>query len=123
VLCRRTFDPTPESVPAARHWARAELIGRYSAQVAQDAELCVSELAANAVVHAGTPYEVRLSERGAQLQIAVADGDRASDPRAQDRDPDAPTGRGLAIVAALAAGHGTRIEGDRKVVWCAIELQ
>lgn len=122
MLRRRTFDPTPDSVPAARHWVRAALRERYPEGIAADAELCVSELAANAVIHAGTPFEVRLTEAGTQLQIAVADSNRSSAATVQQQDPEAPNGRGLAIVAALTARHGTRIEGDRKVVWCTIEI-
>lgn len=37
------------------------------AQVADDAELVVNELASNAVIHAGTPFVVTVHRDGSQL--------------------------------------------------------
>jgi anti-sigma regulatory factor (Ser/Thr protein kinase) len=112
-------------VTAARHWARDELAAVCPSAVVADAELCISELATNAVEHANTAYEVRLRETGGWLHISVVDDDVGVDPYEMQPSvpsPEANAGRGLLIVAALAGRYGTTREGDRKVVWCALAI-
>lgn len=115
------FFPATSSVSAARHWATPHLADRYPIGVVEDALLCISELAANAVQHARTAYEVRLSDGDDRLRISVVDDDVTLAPTpATLPGPDVATGRGLAIISAVCARHGTSIEGDRKVVWCEL---
>ena len=82
--------------------------------------LITSELSANAVLHAGTGFQVSLQSYGlGYLRIEVRDGNaRMPPPAAPQRD--ATSGRGLAVVGALATSWGTQFYGDGKVVWAEI---
>ena len=70
----RTFSFSREAPATARHFAVATLCEWALADVADDAALVVTELAANAIVHAGTGFTVVLSARGNVLRIVVRDG-------------------------------------------------
>ena len=70
----RTFAFSREAPATARHFAVATLCEWGVADVADDAALVVTELAANAIVHAGSGFTVILSARGNVLRIAVRDG-------------------------------------------------
>ncbi|WP_435744297.1 response regulator [Nocardioides sp. SYSU DS0663] len=115
-----SFPDVLESVPAARtfaleHIARWDL-GRHEHDVA----LIVTELAANAVTHAASPFEVRLRSGGAQLRVEVRD----ESPRTPEPQPFSETresGRGMLLVSALSTAWGIEpIPGAGKVTWAEI---
>jgi MEDS: MEthanogen/methylotroph, DcmR Sensory domain len=70
----RTFGFSREAPATARHFTVATLCEWGLADVADDAALVVTELGANAIVHAGSGFTVILSARGNVLRIAVRDG-------------------------------------------------
>jgi hypothetical protein len=70
----RTYPFSREAPADARHFAVAILCEWGLADVADDAALVVTELAANAIVHAQSGFTVTLSARGNVLRIAVRDG-------------------------------------------------
>ena len=70
----RTFAFSREAPTTARHFAVATVCEWGLADVADDAALVVTELAANAIVHAGSRFTVVLSARGNVLRITVRDG-------------------------------------------------
>ncbi|MBD0842176.1 ATP-binding protein [Streptomyces sp. TRM68416] len=73
----------------------------------EDALLIISELVTNAVVHARPPAALRVRcTRCGALRIEVTDGGSHT-PRPSRRDSEDEHGRGMFIVAALAARHGT----------------
>ena len=72
----RRLPPRPESVRSARQFVRAAANGAAPDLVAT-AELLVSELVTNAVVHAHTDIEVRVSFRDGRIRIQVTDVDRS----------------------------------------------
>lgn len=79
-MCRHaTFEvlPEPRSVPSAREFCRDTLAGWELAHVIDDAQLVLSELVTNGVLHAGTPLGVTLSIETGNLEIAVSDGSSA----------------------------------------------
>jgi anti-sigma regulatory factor (Ser/Thr protein kinase) len=89
------------------------------------AQLVVSELVTNAIVHAGTDMLVTASRRASGLYLAIRDGNPAL-PR-----PKPPTaagaqlgagGRGLQIVRDTAAAWGAlpTHDGEGKVVWATL---
>lgn len=70
----RTFGFSREAPATARHFAVATVREWGLADVADAAALVVTELAANAIVHAHSGFTVILSARGNLLRIAVRDG-------------------------------------------------
>src|SRR5436190_3967134 len=81
-----------------------------------DAELLVSELVTNAILHARSPATVTIGRDGPQLRVAVCDSS-PSPPRLRDYGPDAVTGRGLLLVDRIARRWGVEMNGDGKCVW------
>ena len=112
------FDPLPTSASRARALVRSCL-----SEVAPDlrarVELIVSELAANAIRHARTPFVVRLLG-GATIRVEVSDGRR--DPPVVRRPIGwEADGRGLVIVEAEADRWGYDRVAAGKVVWAEFD--
>jgi GAF domain-containing protein len=103
------------SVPVVRRFVRSLPV--VAGVDSFDVELVVAELVSNAVLHGGDPVEVRVFEVDDGLRVEVADGGPGM-PAAGRSGPDAMTGRGLALVAALAAEWGVEpLATGGKVVW------
>ena len=114
------FEPALLSVGECRRWLARCVDGEVDAAVAIDAQLCVSELAADAVRHAATPYRVDVQGAGPWLRIAVHD-DSNDPPVPLDVGPGSPGGRGLSIVEAVALRWGWALDpGGGKDIWCEI---
>ncbi len=92
------------------------------ASAIQSAQLAVSELLTNSVVHAATPAELRLQRTPTRLTIEVSDTD-GRPPRISHPSSTTGRGRGLRIVASLASEWGTRPTSTGKTVWCTIDLK
>jgi anti-sigma regulatory factor (Ser/Thr protein kinase) len=124
----RRFEPVLESAREARRLVSDGLTGQLPADVLSDAMLCITELAANAALHARRPFSVMVRRVAAGVRIDVVD-ERPEDlplvtPRqgtAADITDRAATGRGLLIVASLAARWGYTTTQAAKDVW--VELQ
>ena len=85
------------------------------------AELLVSELVTNAINHGRTTCLLELTATSTVLRAAVADdGDGA--PQLRYAGPEAESGRGLAIVEALASRWGVEPTSSGKVVWFELNL-
>ena len=115
-----TVPPAADSVRRVRTLARAVLDG---AGVARDtvetALLLLSELVTNAVLHARTDVEVRMSVSG-DVRMSVHD-DGPGVPAHRAHPVDSMTGRGLQIVEMLADDFGVDATSDRgKTVWFAL---
>lgn len=99
------------------------------ADLIDTAILLASELCENAVLHAGTEFEVTVTITDEELTIAV--GDRGAGPLelhlAQPRQRygrAASHGRGLALVQRLSTAWGTRHDHDgRHVIWFSLARQ
>jgi anti-anti-sigma regulatory factor len=87
------------------------------------AQLVASELVTNAVVHTGTPMELRLRMVGSRLHIAVRDGGPGVPRLAGIIDEASESGRGLLLVDALAARWGTFIPDRGKIVWATVRVK
>ena len=114
------FEPDRSNVAAARRFVMDAVHRLGKDAVADVAELLVSELVTNAVLHAGTVVNLRVVGDGTALRIEVSDGVRAQ-PSRRHYSAEAATGRGLGLVEALAADWGTRDEATGKTVWCTVE--
>jgi len=87
-----------------------------------DVQLVVSELATNAVIHAGTPFSVSVSSDGSAMRIAVSDSS-AIRPVMRDGSPAGLSGRGLRLVAAVSSAWGIDPSPDGKTVWAELPLR
>ena len=117
---RATFEPTLMAAQGARRASTAWAEAGEARCVAEPGAVVVDELAANAVVHARSPFEVVASWQAPRLRIEVTD----MNPTYEERDSDShdPGGWGLKIVAAFAAIWGIDQFEDRKVVWAEFQL-
>ncbi|MGZ6744883.1 MAG: ATP-binding protein, partial [Nocardioides sp.] len=71
---RRVLDPHPASVREARRCVRDELLRAEREDLVDTAELVVSELVTNAVVHVGAGIELAAWVDELGLRVEVADG-------------------------------------------------
>jgi anti-sigma regulatory factor (Ser/Thr protein kinase) len=121
---RIVLEDDPRAPATARRFLR-EFLARsdVSGDLADTAELCLSELVTNAIVHAGGRSELRVSLDTA-LTVAVRDyGGQAPDAAPDDDlDPLRVHGRGLQLVEALADRWGSERDALGTSVWFALEL-
>ncbi|MGW3150474.1 ATP-binding protein [Streptomyces sp. NPDC001177] len=95
----------PEEVSRARRWTQDILRG---SPLAEDAELIVSELSANAILHTASGLEsgrfhLALAVSGQAIALSVTDdGGATTAPKAEDQADDAEHGRGLSLVGVIA---------------------
>jgi anti-sigma regulatory factor (Ser/Thr protein kinase) len=110
-----SFDSKPASVARARRFTE-EALGGVSDLVALDVVLMVSELATNAVVHAGTTFSLRIERSEEFVRVEVVD---AGDGQVRLQSPSNSDvhGRGLQLVQTLSDQWGTRQLGQAKSVW------
>ena len=98
---------------------RLRLAG-YDGDLLADARLIISELAANAVLHAHSPFSVTLLSRNATLRILVHDESQVV-PTVQDASSSTKlSGRGMQLVVALASRWGVDLTSDGKVIWAEL---
>jgi serine/threonine-protein kinase RsbW len=121
----RRWPRSARCVGTARHELRRELEARGLSQLADPAELVLSELFTNAVRHARVPrdrlIETRFERLVGGVRIEVHDADEAR-PVLREVSADGECGRGLALVDALTGGRwgvGER-KGVGKLVWAVI---
>ncbi|HSE54224.1 MAG TPA: SpoIIE family protein phosphatase [Nocardioidaceae bacterium] len=114
------FEATEHAVTEARHLASHHLTERsVRGTLVDDVVLVTSELVTNAIVHGLGPIDLRMRINPREVLVEVQDRGtfqpRKLRPTAEDEH-----GRGLQIVAALAARWGTRATEDGKSVWCVV---
>ncbi|WP_206739351.1 ATP-binding protein [Streptomyces sp. L2] len=106
---------TPKAVPELRHHLREHGF---------DVQLCATELLANVIRHVGegTPVTIRVigaPGRG-RTRVEVTDPDPRALPVLLCAGPAAESGRGMALLDALAVRWGVELAGDSKTVWCEV---
>lgn len=120
VQARIRLDPDPQSVSQARRFCSTTLTGwGADPELESNCVLLVSELATNAVLHAGTPFTISI-ERGERLRVEVTDGDPRL-PQLRDYGLQAMSGRGLHLVEALARASGSAVVDGGKAVWFELD--
>ena len=98
---------------------RQVLSGTDAQDVADAAQLAVSEVITNALVHAGTAIDLRVRLEGSLLRVEVTDGSPHF-PCPRDYTSLAGTGRGLTLLDDSVDGWGVHAQGDGKLVWFEI---
>lgn len=111
-----TLPPEATSVPLARRFVRDALTSLQAAGACDIAESLVSELATNAVLHARTPFTVEATRDGDVIRVCVLDASPVP-ARLRTYGRESTTGRGLRLVASLAADWGVQPQGPGKIVW------
>ncbi|WP_324784562.1 ATP-binding protein [Streptomyces sp. H51] len=106
---------TPKAVPELRHHLRA---------LDFEVRLCATELLTNVIDHIGegTPVTVRVTgtpEHGG-IRIEVTDPDPRALPVLLSVTASEESGRGMALLDALADQWGVEQGPDRKTVWCEL---
>ena len=90
-----------------------------SVDTVDDALLVVEELVANVLDHARTRFELIVRLSGSVLHLAVHDSSPGA-PQLRSFDPHAARGRGLQLVATLAARWGCDADPAGKTVWAEL---
>jgi anti-sigma regulatory factor (Ser/Thr protein kinase) len=117
----RVLVPTASSVRAARHFTTAALGSWAEPQIVENAALIATELAANAVKHAGSAFRVTAARLGTRIRITVEDTGPGR-PQLGSPGPFDVSGRGLALTAALAEQWGWQGVTGGKEVWAELPL-
>jgi anti-sigma regulatory factor (Ser/Thr protein kinase) len=140
-VSRRGEDqPQASALVSFRHWQlqpdpavllglRAELRALFATwavpdEAGEDVLLVITELVANVIDHAGTPFELTVRIGGIHegtMQITVEDGSVTA-PMEQPHDPYSARGRGLQIVGHVAARWGFKTHQNGKSVWANVDL-
>lgn len=132
---KQPYPGEADSVPAARaHFAKAAIEGGLDDDMTETALLCLSELATNAVRHAMRRFIVSVSVRGRRqryVRLEVHD----THPNLPDflpkdlalyvlaeMEPEATSGRGLAMVSTMADRTGVEPGPNGKTVWFELRL-
>lgn len=125
------LESDPRAASAARRFLREQL-ERWGVDddTVDNAQLCLSELVTNAIIHAQTSSELTLHFENRVLTVVVRDlggSNRAGDPAqvAAVLDVDDPMrvfGRGLTLVDALADRWGSEQDASGTTAWFVFEL-
>lgn len=131
------FDPAPampceleaefpwngRSPGQARHFVIDTLAAWGFCAIIDDAAVIITELATNAVLHAQTGFSVVVSRRPeGMVRIAVRDASLVR-PQPRRAGPLETSGRGLRLVAALAARWGSGVVPDGKEIWAELPAE
>ena len=119
---QRAFANTPAAVARARRFVALE-VADAPAEVVEEIEIMVSELATNCVRHTVTDFTVRVERRAHDILVEVTDSGGGM-PTVRRPEPSEPSGRGLRIVQELADSFGVReLRGTPgKTVWFVVNL-
>ncbi|WP_375480729.1 ATP-binding protein [uncultured Jatrophihabitans sp.] len=113
---------TPLGLAAARHVVIGLLPGwDLPDQVCDKAELVISELVTNAIVHSPLTdsFELELVRQADGVRVSLADGSSIR-PVIRELSRDLPSGRGMFLVEHLASEWGSDEHAGGKRVWVTL---
>ena len=117
------LEPEPQSVREAREWVTRTLEQLDREDLLESAQLGVSELVTNAILHGEPPIMVRVRGTRQHPRIEVDDHStmppsvRAVGEMSDDERLLTTVGRGLDLVALSSSAFGAELQPDGKVVW------
>ncbi|MFE9568581.1 ATP-binding protein [Streptomyces sp. NPDC006692] len=116
------FSAEPHEVAGLRRVLRLHLAIWGLADVVEAAQMCVTEMVTNVIQHVGvgTPATLAVSMSDTRLRIEIHDPDTRALPTLLAAQEESVSGRGMAIVDALALCWGVILRTDSKVVWCEL---
>ncbi|MCE7083545.1 SpoIIE family protein phosphatase [Streptomyces sp. ST2-7A] len=113
-----------EAASRARAFADGVLASwRFSDELREAGVLAASELVANSLVHGRAPMRLRLRRTDRRLIVEVTDGDEHLPRLRRAREAD-EHGRGISVIASLAADWGARrLPEGGKSVWAEFVIK
>jgi serine/threonine-protein kinase RsbW len=122
---RRRFNGHPDQVVLARQFVVSALAE--DSAIREVARLLVSEVTTNALRHtaSGTAeggFRVSYELREDRLRVEVYDAGARTTPQRRAHDLEAPGGRGLELLDALASRWGILGGPEGRVVWFELDL-
>jgi anti-sigma regulatory factor (Ser/Thr protein kinase) len=122
VSVQQKFEPMRDAVPRARRFVLSE-VQDLPLEKQEVIAVMVSELASNAVVHAGTDFYVTVNRAPNSVRVEVRDlGPGFPEPNVPP-PTDELHGRGLFIIKALADEWGITDSFAGKQVWFEMRIQ
>ena len=112
--------PDHAAAARARRFVSDTLRGWGCDDAIPDAQLLVSELVTNAVLHARSATRVTVERSSTTVRVSV-DDDSSTQPRLRELGPEAVTGRGLLLVDRIAQRWGVDPRADGKCVWFEVD--
>ncbi|MGH3415141.1 MAG: ATP-binding protein [Actinocrinis sp.] len=117
----RRFPSDPPAVAGARRFA-GEVLRDQPPRVVDCVLLMLSELATNAIKHAGAEFDVSLDVSPGHIRVEVGDAGSGL-PVLRSPSPSDRSGRGLRIVEMLAKAWGfVSDDRGRKSIWFTLDL-
>jgi hypothetical protein len=114
----RSFEATLDAPLESRRFVTS-FLRDCGAGTVDDAAMVVTELATNSVLHVCRRFSVTITVLGDTVRVAVQD-DSPRPPVQRARSLTSQTGRGLAMVAAVAAKWDCELQADGKVTWAEL---
>jgi hypothetical protein len=115
---QRLLLPVPSALSLACQFAKRTLVDWDLSHLLEDCGIVISELAADALLHARSPLRLTLSRDSATLRIAVED----SVPRLTVVNAGSGSKQGLGMVASIASDWGCDVTPEGKTVWAELRL-
>lgn len=116
--------PMPESVRAAREWARTQLDDWSISEGDQHTVVTgISELITNAVLHAGTESHLSMDLDSGILTVSVSDSGNRGEPLLTGAETMAVRGRGLSLVRAISDSFGAHRTSAGTTVWFEVAVE
>jgi anti-sigma regulatory factor (Ser/Thr protein kinase) len=119
VAVDRTLPALATSASEARRLLRDALADVEIDDSLEAAQIAISEIVTNALVHAGTPMRLRVLVTRDSVRVELSDGSPHL-PHQRDYASNAITGRGLHVISEIVDRWGAYPIGDGKVVWFEI---
>jgi hypothetical protein len=117
------FASERQSAARARSFVSSQLIEHQLLRLVDPVRAVASELAANAILYARTPFTLRLSRTGPSVLLSVHGGSRAI-PTPRSGQVMAEDGQGLNLVASLSRDWGIiTAANDTKCVWATFDVR
>jgi anti-sigma regulatory factor (Ser/Thr protein kinase) len=116
----------PSSAAVARQRIAADLVEQdVAAPIVDDVVLVVTELVSNAIRHAEPlpdgQVTVSWQVDGRGVKVRVSDGGGGGEPRLRHATPRDTSGRGLALVEAIATRWGVEDSPAHTTVWAELD--
>jgi anti-sigma regulatory factor (Ser/Thr protein kinase) len=100
----------------------ASVLGRVSPEVLEIAQLLVSELTSNAIIHGSGDAALVVQADNHSLHVEVLDSESTTNFAPLHLAKSSPHGRGLALVEALASSWGVEPRLIGKAVWFDLDF-